>query len=118
MTGIETLEARIAKLEAERDGVKPAMRPAPAPYDYLGRMMANTPSDWEREAAAAVPTSMIRDIVNDHRPGARTAEPVEAPKGGGTNGWLEERPLKQPEGLRYVDDLAQHYQPMPSKHGG
>src|SRR5262245_27569100 len=60
------------------------------------------------EMAAAVPTSVVRDIVKDLRagvppPSSMVNQPAAAVQRG--TGWQEPRPLESPPGQQYIDRL-------------
>jgi hypothetical protein len=77
MTEIEELRARLAALEAKVNP-EPKAPFVPKPYQRRdpteGASSVVTP--WMREMAQAVPTSVVRDIVNDFRGGPAQLRPL------------------------------------------
>jgi hypothetical protein len=77
MTEIEELRARLAALEAKVNP-EPKAPFVPKPYQQRdpteGASSVVTP--WMREMAQAVPTSLVRDIVNDFRGGPAQLRPL------------------------------------------
>jgi hypothetical protein len=124
MNDIDTraLVDRIKALEAKEAARTPPERKPPTPHNpfaALDGLFREVPQ-WQRDAAAAVPTSMVQSIVGDNIRSRPSAPPpaIDEKPSIGVNGWLPEVPLRQPEGLRYVDAIAQHFAPMPPKQGG
>jgi hypothetical protein len=81
-------EAQIATLEAEIAALKKASQAEPPfksdrprePTDYLARVAVLPPNVVE-DMARAVPTSLVKDIVADHRRALPTAAPVPTERG-------------------------------------
>jgi hypothetical protein len=74
---IKKLEARIAELEAKVNP-EPKAPFVPKPYqqpDYT-EGASSVVTDWMRDMARAVPTSVVRDIVNDFRGGPAQLQPL------------------------------------------
>lgn len=110
---LEALKRRVAALEAEKAKSVPEVLP-PLPKFYAPRDMTENASSvvmpWMLEMARAVPTSLVRDIVNDFRGGPATLRPLarqseEPPPavGGGTV------PLGPQPGIAAIDAIAKGF---------
>jgi hypothetical protein len=77
MTEIEELRARLAALEAKVNP-EPKAPFVPKPYQQrdLTEGASSVVTPWMREMAQAVPTSLVRDIVNDFRGGPAQLRPL------------------------------------------
>ena len=53
--------------------------------------MAGLPA-WQQEAAMAVPSSLVREIINDNR--GQPTKAAAAPSAAKGTGWVEPRPLE------------------------
>ena len=68
-------------------------------------------SEATLEAAEAVPTKLVRDIVNDFRGGLSQPssiapkKPAPEPTAKGT-GWQDNQRVTQPEGIKYIDAMC------------
>jgi hypothetical protein len=72
-------------------------------------------AEWHYEAAAAVPTAVIRDVVADNRQSSAVA-PSPSPRSGGS-GWQDgPRPLPLPSDreVELIDRLAQKFAGPPT----
>ena len=74
---IKKLEARIAELEAKVNPEPKAPFVAP-PYQQrdLTEAASSVTMPWMKEMAQALPTSVVRDIVNDFRGGPAQLQPL------------------------------------------
>jgi len=70
-------------------------------------------SEATLEAAEAVPTKLVRDIVNDFRGGLAQPssiapkKPAQEPVARGS-GWSRPLPVEQPPGIKYIDQMVDH----------
>jgi hypothetical protein len=103
---MEALKRRVAELEAKLD--PPAPKPfVPQPRQHFdpteGASSVVTP--WMLEMARAVPTSLVRDIVNDFRGGPTVPKPL-VPPGDPPPPVATTTPLGPPRDIKYVDAIA------------
>jgi hypothetical protein len=63
---------------------------------------------WEVSAERAVPTNVVRDVVNDFRSPAPLRSQVEKPPERGT-GWYTPPALRPPDGINHVDAIGQSF---------
>jgi hypothetical protein len=61
--------------------------------------------EWQLDAAEAVPTGVIDDLVADSRRSWFVSAPPAEPVRG--TGWSEPAPLKPPDGINYIDAMCE-----------
>ena len=112
MSKIEELEARIKELEAK---VNPPPAPPPfvpkTPYqqrDYT-EAASNVVMPWMLEMAKAVPTDLVRDIVNDFRAGPATLRPLVPPSEEPPPAVATTVPLGKQPGIDAIDAIAKGF---------
>jgi hypothetical protein len=76
----------------------------------LAELRARESGHWSAPMAQAVPTSVVQDIVRDHRTSVHLPSP---PSGQGVvqlgSGWVTPKPLGPVPGAKYIDDIEQAF---------
>jgi hypothetical protein len=104
---MEALKRRIEELEAKVN--PPASKPfVPQPRQHYDPTegATNVVTPWMLEMARAVPTSLVRDIVNDFRGGPTVPKPLVPPSEEPAPAQATTVPLGLSPHVKYVDAVA------------
>ena len=86
--------------------------------EYIAKLAVDgvgcMPASAVQALAEAVPDQLVKDIVADNRRGVPEPSGLLGPSTGGSptvkgSGWQKPTPLEPPSGVRYVDQIADHF---------